>query len=365
MSLSLQLIDELLNSKLFSNSTPSVTAKDSPRPSSPKVGQDSLSLVDELIKFLSVSTIKEQNPHTDAPSFRSSNAKICGSCQKENPKAKICQRCKLVNYCNRSCQTTAWKTHKLTCKAPELSEVGLVTSNGILSAPHKIWDSSQFKTGEPTKHLDPLKNLTNGRARLVSFTEKPPLDELKEDEIKQLASSGEYADLMDHIKTSSVDSIIQHITPLAEAGHPLMQLELSKALNQKMEQKGDYKDLKSAFRWYFAGIHGALLDLACNTDESSLSAIEVLQGSYNPECFFSKKGRKKMDELNLEDLNESTVKAWKPSRERISPKWGATHGIQNMLNINSLKPEEEWVSLRQKRQEEILSQFKTRINLNN
>lgn len=47
---------------------------------------------------------------------------ICGKCFKEGTESTpllLCGRCQEITYCNRDCQKTHWKVHKLVCKALE------------------------------------------------------------------------------------------------------------------------------------------------------------------------------------------------------------------------------------------------------
>ncbi len=43
------------------------------------------------------------------------DSRRCNNCFKISTKLHVCGRCKNVRYCNKSCQKTHWKEHKLSC----------------------------------------------------------------------------------------------------------------------------------------------------------------------------------------------------------------------------------------------------------
>lgn len=55
----------------------------------------------------------------EALEVRPSKFDCCGHCGKSDPQPeKLCSRCKVIKYCDRSCQASAWKKHKKDCKLP-------------------------------------------------------------------------------------------------------------------------------------------------------------------------------------------------------------------------------------------------------
>ena len=47
--------------------------------------------------------------------------KTCDACGVAGSDLKLCTRCGKARYCNKACQSQAWKVHKATCKAKENS----------------------------------------------------------------------------------------------------------------------------------------------------------------------------------------------------------------------------------------------------
>lgn len=63
----------------------------------------------------------------------------CGQCLKKEEKVgdmKCCSRCHAAFYCNKDCQTSAWKAHKKVCKGvpSQTSEYFLADENGTLQS---------------------------------------------------------------------------------------------------------------------------------------------------------------------------------------------------------------------------------------
>jgi len=54
------------------------------------------------------------------PATSSANkTRYCQACEKTEPDIKLfwCARCKQVSYCSKGCQTSNWKSHKVSCKS--------------------------------------------------------------------------------------------------------------------------------------------------------------------------------------------------------------------------------------------------------
>jgi hypothetical protein len=47
----------------------------------------------------------------------------CAECGVQSANCKMCSGCKRAWYCSGACQKTAWKAHKVACKAAAASEV--------------------------------------------------------------------------------------------------------------------------------------------------------------------------------------------------------------------------------------------------
>ncbi|KAJ7494363.1 hypothetical protein B0H11DRAFT_2004322 [Mycena galericulata] len=59
---------------------------------------------------------KESRPDVSGV-WKSKNARQCAECGKASSSDLLkCSRCRLIHYCGRECQKSAWPTHKLVCK---------------------------------------------------------------------------------------------------------------------------------------------------------------------------------------------------------------------------------------------------------
>eukprot|EP00919_Chromeraceae_sp_WS-2016_P051495 GHVR01122085.1.p2 GENE.GHVR01122085.1~~GHVR01122085.1.p2 ORF type:complete len:123 (-),score=58.26 GHVR01122085.1:58-426(-) len=58
---------------------------------------------------------------TSALNTRPSTSK-CENCGRSLLNPKRCGRCQVVVYCNKTCQSIHWKTHKLTCNTQRMKK---------------------------------------------------------------------------------------------------------------------------------------------------------------------------------------------------------------------------------------------------
>ncbi|KAJ7041998.1 hypothetical protein C8F04DRAFT_1208237 [Mycena alexandri] len=58
---------------------------------------------------------KDSRPDVSAV-WKSKNSRQCAHCQKSSTSdLQLCSRCRLIHYCSRECQRSAWPMHKLVC----------------------------------------------------------------------------------------------------------------------------------------------------------------------------------------------------------------------------------------------------------
>ena len=68
----------------------------------------------------------------------------CGNCGTVfNPELKKCSTCKKVSYCNRYCQKSHWKEHKIDCHSMVIpvTETKRRKPLDVNSIPQEIWIS--------------------------------------------------------------------------------------------------------------------------------------------------------------------------------------------------------------------------------
>lgn len=100
----------------------------------------------------------EQAAHAVATQY------LCDSCGQPNVQS-LCGRCGLVRYCNRTCQTTAWKTHhKHICVSPQNSDKYSVQDQLGLTPLHYAVLDGKEKTlpSDQQAQLNVVKDSFNG-----------------------------------------------------------------------------------------------------------------------------------------------------------------------------------------------------------
>lgn len=83
-----------------------------------KARGESLDIYAQLGSFLD--SLKAEGIGVDIPSIEDP-ARICLGCGTIEGESKLrtCSRCKRAYFCNRECQSKAWKKHKKDCRPPE------------------------------------------------------------------------------------------------------------------------------------------------------------------------------------------------------------------------------------------------------
>jgi hypothetical protein len=158
----------------------------------------------------------------------------------------------------------------------------------------------------------------------------------------KLVEKQDYVEILKIIWTEKDhDVAIAHLEPEAKKGHAILMLELHRTLCEKMkaENKFPTETLKAAFTWYIHGIQTTILDIACNTDNSTQAAVDMLRYSYAPGNLISPSEWQKFD---IRAFGDSIIKNLELPASYPSPKWVTYHGMAIFRGENSLLPEAEW-----------------------
>ncbi|KAH9867251.1 hypothetical protein IAQ61_007843 [Plenodomus lingam] len=74
----------------------------------------------------------------------------CAACG--NPATDKCSGCRSINYCGKFCQTTHWKSHKLTCEQrlleKALSRVAILVQKAYFDFSEQTFDTQIIKVEE-------------------------------------------------------------------------------------------------------------------------------------------------------------------------------------------------------------------------
>lgn len=165
---------------------------------------------------------------------------------------------------------------------------------------------------------------------------------IKGAEWDKLVEQQNYVEILKIIWTEKdLDVAIAHLEPEAKKGHAILMFELSRTLYRKMkvENKFPIETLKAAATWYFSGLHTTILDLACNTDNSTQAAIGMLRLAYQPGQLIP---QTELQKINGGELYDSLLKNWELPASYPSPKWVTYHGMAIFQGKDSLLPETQW-----------------------
>jgi hypothetical protein len=300
-------------------------------------------------------------------------AVICAHCHQVNKsgeKFPHCSQCKLVYYCSKECQKTAWKIHKHLCALFKLGS----PPNDQAQPPR----SSTSPFSRPTASF-PDKNVIP----LIGTYGDPTIQRLKQEGYKGLSSqppelldaavsNQHYVELLKYIWTEdNLETRIHWLRPNVEKGHPILMLELSRACLLKIQRTQQYSEeiVDEAFKWRVLGVHTAFLDAWCTKRRVGFSVVKWLQMT---SLMFAKKVidelpsavRKPLSEKLLSaDFLSSQQRRWHPSEMHHSPEWivyscqEALQAGQNPLTL--LEPEERWLEIQQKAHQELMEGAKT------
>jgi hypothetical protein len=158
----------------------------------------------------------------------------------------------------------------------------------------------------------------------------------------KLVEQQNYVEILKIIWTEKdLDVAIAHLEPEAKKGHAILMFELSRTLYRKMKAENNIpiETLKVAGTWYLHGLLTTLLDIACNTDNSTQAAIGMLRLAYQPGQLIP---QTQLQQINGGELYDSFIKNWELSASYPSPKWVTYHGLAIFQGKDSLLPETEW-----------------------
>ncbi len=168
------------------------------------------------------------------------------------------------------------------------------------------------------------------------------LDSASQERLQELVNQQDYIEVLRYVWTENdKEKVIKFLEPYAHENHPILMLELSRALCQQTRSSGD---LESALWWYLWGMLYATLDIECNSDPTTSRIFDVLARAYHPnkvisldrlEAFFAQDERFIPEMHSL--FQNLTVNAFHPS-----PKWAIYHGASAFARKSSLLPQEDW-----------------------
>lgn len=283
----------------------------------------------------------------------------CGECSKVLPKEsnpQRCGRCRLVYYCSKECQITAWKIHKATCKKPE--EVPMMYAQGIPTSlsDFKVgqvpqWDKKQIEAEQHTRDTTTLfKKLKNAK-------KQPPVDQKKlgfnknKPSLDDLLKKGEYAEINKLLKLDSITPSERNwLRQAAELGHVPMMQRLTIILTSQITQQ-DRSKVEEAVRWYHLSVHCTELDLTCNSDHTAravLDAVHLLGHTLKAKLTQQEQATYFAKEYILK-----IISSWTPKENHPSPEWAAASGMDVYFGVNSVKPQNEWYQLRLAKHKEL------------
>ena len=85
------------------------------------------------------------------------------ACKQENAQAKLCTRCKKAYYCNKTCQTQDWVSHKILCRPPvsvvipHINEAAFDSTRLLMN--HKRLRGYMMPVYSPTEKVSPQKGM--------------------------------------------------------------------------------------------------------------------------------------------------------------------------------------------------------------
>jgi hypothetical protein len=215
-----------------------------------------------------------------------------------------------------------------------------VSMQGQSVAITKIQDVVSFSTYFSSPVIAQLKR--------EGYRGLPPADQLQ-----RLIQDQSYAEVLKYIWTEdNLDSILQALEPLANAGHAILMLEMSRTMCRKMQAQNDFSAEKigTASKWYTLGMATTQLDLACNTDLSTTAALGMLHSTYHCSLHIPPA---ELSKINAKEIASTIFQNWKLLPAYPSPKWVTYHGLRAFSNQNSLHPESEWNQRRAEEYERI------------
>ncbi len=320
--------------------------------------------------------------------------KTCGltSCGIVNSEAKLCSRCKRVYYCNVECQKKDWAQHKAGCKAPEAQNlVARVTDMNhqdnkgqvgprteTVTKPINLWENS---APNPRSVSKAYRNLPQGQMKdfhieqslvnvTTQFFQNAPNGKisvrgaaykgLENCDYQSLLNTQNYGELLKHIwSENDIDKVIVFLRPLAEQGHVVLMFDLARALLTKMNSTNTLDDalIQEAARWINLGEMCCNLDAACIEDNSAEGVGSML--SYQYTCLFSqfrsyRQFKPHLDNHLSKEAKLEVIRSWTPQATNPSPRWMRLDCIGAFMGSVSVKPEVEWLELRQKAYREYL-----------
>jgi hypothetical protein len=284
--------------------------------------------------------------------------KTCAQCGKKEQEMNRCAKCRLVDYCSKECQKVAWKTHKVTCKAPQniIIEDRDFSGKPVQTFKAPIWDKKQIEVESATRNTSvfakPRKNQPQKPVdpQTVGLKKNSKL-------IEQLLKQGEYNKIFDLIeaKPDCPPSTINWLQNAAEKGHVPCMFRLAILLTSKITAQ-DRSKVEEAVRWYHLGIHCTWLDIACNEDSTTEAAVGEFQLSLGSLLVKTLTESERKTYFANEYI-QKIISSWTPKESHPSPQWVADHGLNIFMGVNSLKPQKEWLRLRQEKHEQLLKQL--------
>lgn len=189
------------------------------------------------------------------------------------------------------------------------------------------------------------------------------LQESFQDKLKEHIQDQDYVEVLKYLRTENdLDRVLHFLEPYAKESHPILMLEMSRALCIKMAVQQSYSlaNIKSAFQWYCLGLIYAELDIACNDDKTTSAAIGMLTNVYHPGKIIPSSELKRFfpNEKGLMKYLTTLLIELKPTLSYPSPKWVLYHGMKAFECKNTLIPQQEWNKVRLKRIQELQSDAK-------
>lgn len=266
----------------------------------------------------------------------------CGQCNKpiDIEKASKCGKCRLVRYCSKECQTTAWKTHKQICKEPEQVTYIQVDGDAIERITTNVWDEKQISAGKKPKK----KTTIIDPASLGFKKNKTDMGTLLNDE--------RYNEIRLHFDTDAITpSKMNWLRMSAEKGHVPLMLHLALILTG--QAKTDKSKTEEAFRWIHLSSHCIQLDITCCMDqvviEDRLNFIKNLE-----KAFKSSLPQEEFEKYFAKEYIHKIVSSWTPKENHPSPKWLMSFTSPMVAKgINALKPQKDWYRLRLEKHKEL------------
>jgi hypothetical protein len=168
-------------------------------------------------------------------------------------------------------------------------------------------------------------------------------------DLDHLIQNQNYIEFLKRLWTEDdLDLALRIVRPYAEQGHAILMLEMNRTLGRKMEADHQFppKTVEEAANWHLKGLAVTELDIACNTDDSTKSAVCSLFETYTIANHIPQDELTKL--IQPADIVRSFFLNCQLLDSYPSPKWVTYHGLK-AYSEDSLAPESEWKARRMAR----------------